>query len=358
MNLLVMVYLDFNLGDDLFIKVLKDRYKDSNIDIITRKPELLRAFKNDSKINAINYSEIIKNIKKYDAFIIIGGSIFQDYGNKKAYLTYMLRNLIVKLFKFNNKPTFIMGCNIGPINTNIGKKIFKYTFENSEFISVRDNESLRLLESINKVKNYNVYPDIVFNLQSNHNEEQEKIKRKLGISVINYSRKIEYKNDYIDKIVEISNKYLQLNPESTVNLFGFDSGNENDGIVIDEIINRIDCKFKSKINKNMYNGDIDLFLKAFQSCDFIIGTRFHSIILALKYNIDFFPIIYSEKTSNLLKDIKFNLDSKKYEDISSLDVDNLIKNMNEYKFSISKEYIKRSQGHFRKLDQIEKNRQL
>lgn len=40
-----------------------------------------------------------------------------------------------------------------------------------------------------------------------------------------------------------------------------------------------------------YDGDINSFLENLLSCEFIIGTRFHSIVLALHAGISVFPII-------------------------------------------------------------------
>lgn len=353
MNLLVTVYLDLNLGDDLFIKCLKDRYKDTNIDIIAKQPELLRAFEYDESITPVSYKSAFRNIKKYDAFVIIGGSIFQDYGNKKKYLSYIRSNIIIKLFKLMNKPTFIMGCNIGPINTNTGKYIFKSIFKNASITSVRDNESYLLLKSLNNKNNYAVYPDIVFSMKDDI-KVNKLGNNVLGISIINYGRDKYAQDDYINKIVDVCNKYISIDKTNMINLFGFDSGKENDEIIIDKIIEQINQTYKERINKVIYKGDINKFLESFKSCDFIIGTRFHSIILALKYKISFLPIVYSEKTMNLLDDIGFNLYKIEYKNIRNLNSDEVVSNIinKSYNYTVSSEYIKPSEGHFYGLDKI------
>lgn len=352
MNLVVMVYLDFNLGDDLFIKTLIDRYKGHNLYLVTKDEKFLEPFKKYENVFGVSYKEVFMDTKKYDGCVIIGGSIFQDYGNKRDYLNYIRRNLVIKSFKLKNKPVFIMGSNIGPINTKVGKEIFKTTFNNATFTSVRDLKSYNLLKDLNIKSRYDIYPDIVFSLKDNVKNETTKDENILGISVINYDREKEHQPSYINKMVEIINEYKNTNQDAKVYLFGFDAGHQNDGEVIDKIIDKVQSK--ENVLKVMYEGDMELFLDKFSSSSFIIGSRFHSVILALKYNISFFPIIYSSKTENLLNDIGYNLDCVKYEDINSLDTKKIIENINnnKYNYRINEEYVFKSEGHFKELDKL------
>lgn len=348
MNLVVMVYLDINLGDDLFLKTLIDRYKGHNLYIIAKNKKFLFPFEKYKNVFGVTYKEVLTNMTKYDACAIIGGSIFQDYGDKRDYLNYIRRNLVIKSFRLRKKPVFIMGCNIGPINTKLGEKIFKSSFNNVRFTSVRDNESYQLLKNLNIKKNYDVYPDLVFSLEDTHNIYNKK--DILGISVINYGREKEHQLSYINKIVELINLYISINDDSKVSLFGFDAGNENDGIIIDEILSRI--KPKDRVEKVMYEGDMEVFLEKFKASTFIIGSRFHSIILALKYKLPFLPIIYSSKTENLLKDIEYNLESIEYKNINNLNVKLVIDNINNNNYKIDNSYITKSEGHFKEIDKV------
>lgn len=350
MNLVVMVYLDFNLGDDLFIKTLIDRYKGHNLHIITKDEKFLQPFEKYNMVSGISYKEVLTNSKKYDGCVIIGGSIFQDYGNTRDYLNYIRRNMVIKSFKSKGKPVFIMGSNIGPINTNLGKKIFTATFNNATSTSVRDEKSFKILDDLKIKSNYELYPDIVFSL--NDDIEVTKDENILGISIINYDRQKEYQPDYINKMIEVIDDYQQSNANSKVYLFGFDSGHQDDGEIIDEIISKV--KSSENVHKVMYDADMEDFLTKFKSSTFIIGSRFHSVVLALKYKIPFYPIIYSAKTENLLNDISYKNESIKYEEIKNLDSKKLIEDINSdlYNYIIDESYIKKSEGHFKELDKV------
>ena len=48
--------------------------------------------------------------------------------------------------------------------------------------------------------------------------------------------------------------------------------------------------------------------RAYSVCRKIIGARFHSAVLSLKMNIDFYPIIYRQKMRNLLSDVSYPIE--------------------------------------------------
>jgi len=346
MNIVVMAYIDSNLGDDLMIDILFKKYNNHTFYVLGASDK--KYFKNKyPNIKVIRLRELCKYIFILHGIVVIGGSLFQDY--KEGYEGYHLRNTILKWFKILRKKVCIMGINIGPIYTDECMKLFKKTFENSNYISVRDKKSYEILKE-NNIYNCNCYPDIVFNYQDD-NIIKNINKDKLGISIINYCRNVEYKQQYIDKIVELINKYLIENVNKTIYLFAFNSGNENDAEVIDVIFEKI--IEKDKVSRVIYNGNIDEFLEYYKKCFFIIGTRFHSIILALKYKIPFIPIIYSIKTDNLLDDIKYNSTRYYYNSMNEFNIEQILNAIDSAEsFKIKGEYTNLSKGHFNYLDSI------
>ena len=52
-----------------------------------------------------------------------------------------------------------------------------------------------------------------------------------------------------------------------------------------------------------YRGKLPEFLQEFASCEEILGMRFHSLILALKFRQKLFPVVYNDKSRNLLEDL-------------------------------------------------------
>jgi len=346
MNIAVLAHIDCNLGDDLMLDILFRKYNNHTFYLLGVSDE--NYLNNEySNVVFIRLRELYKCIFKLQGIVVIGGSLFQDY--KEAYKSYHLRNLLLKCFKILKKKICIMGINIGPIYSEECSKIFRNTFKCSDHISVRDEKSYEILKR-NDIDNCSYYSDIVFNYQDNNSIEYIN-KNRLGISIINYCRNIEHKQPYIDKIVELINKYLIEQEDRTVYLFGFDSGIENDAEVIDIIIEKI--VKKDKVHRIIYNGNISKFLTYFKKCSFIIGTRFHSIVLALKYQVPFIPIIYSTKTDNLLNDVNYNNNRYHYDSMGEFNVEDILDNMYNYEnFKINEEYVDLSKGHFNYLDSI------
>ena len=88
-----------------------------------------------------------------------------------------------------------------------------------------------------------------------------------------------------------------------VTLFGF-CGFEGDDKAIERVLQMINDRHSVKIS--LYQGDIDKFLNEINECESIIATRFHAFVTAVMMKKNVYPIIYSPKQSNVLKDIGFD----------------------------------------------------
>lgn len=97
------------------------------------------------------------NILKYDAYILIGGSLFQEPEDWRNH--WRIFNLTVSLFKILGKSSFVLGCNFGPFDSEEYKNCYTKTFKKLTHMTVRDNYSFEILS--NKGINLSVHPDIV-----------------------------------------------------------------------------------------------------------------------------------------------------------------------------------------------------
>lgn len=354
-KILIDAYLEKNLGDDLFLKVLFERYKDSKIEWIIYTSDLSYSetfnsynnitFKKRNFLQRIFYKlSLFKllilsyNYKKIDGYLIIGGSIFMEVENWKKIYNY--RKQFINLFVKNKKPTWILGANFGPYYNEEFLDKYNDLFNICTDVCFRDRHSYDIFCKNKKVR---VAPDIVFGLEAPNSQS---IKNTVGFSLINLKNRkklFKYNEIYKNKVIDVLENLLK--EDKKITLFSF-CQLEGDDEFIEEIKNHINSPNISIVK---YKGNIDEFLEQYQKQENIIGVRFHSIILSQVFKQGVFPIIYSEKVINVLEDI--NLDEKYIyiENISNLKNKEIL-NINNNKIP-NIEYLKKeSQKHFEVLD--------
>ncbi|MCM3665241.1 polysaccharide pyruvyl transferase family protein [Mesobacillus subterraneus] len=358
-KILVNAYYAKNLGDDLFLKILFDRYPQAEFYLLTADKDYLKIFQKYKNVNIIKtmnlmlgnrsvdiFSKINMNFlkfKKFDAFLNIGGSIFMESPNWKRGLVD--RDLMPNIFKKNNKKIFILGANFGPFKDDFFIERHKQFFRKFDDICFRDSLSHNLFKELPNVR---FAPDIVFNLDIKQYQVREKC---VGFSIIDLEKRKglnRHFNSYNQKIIQLMEEYINLGYK--IKLFSF-CEKEGDLKIIKHIRNLMNEKYKNDIKIIEYDKDIDYFLNQFNTCETIVGTRFHSIILALVLGQSFFPLIYSDKTYNILEDLKMEKHGCYIKDISKVKVSEVTSASLVNRLS-SNNLILNASSQFEKLDEF------
>lgn len=344
-------YLKKNLGDDLFLKIFIDRYSNMINTFSTEKydlsvyPENLNMkfitpifYRLINKISTILHKDNIietKYISQNDIMIVIGGSIFMEQKNEPSQL---------KIYQ-DAKKYYILGANIGPFYTKKYLNSVKNIIDKSEDTCLRDKKSFDLVKKSEKAR---YAPDIIFSLDIKKYIQPSK--RKIAISVINCDKKANqiYKPNqelYENLLNDIINYYLGKDYE--IELFSF-CKDEGDEITINSMFKKFD--YDKRVKKYFYDGNIDKILYELGKCEIIIGSRFHANVIGLLMNKYILPVIYNDKTYNLLKDIDFKGPIIDINNLESFNLADLI-NVNKSKLDVT-ELINESYKHFYKLDKI------
>ncbi|WP_062109544.1 polysaccharide pyruvyl transferase family protein [Bacillus niameyensis] len=357
-KVLVNAYFAKNLGDDLFLKVLIDRYPKTSWYLMTPNKGYNKLFKNYQnvqiirtmdvnlgirKINLFNkMNESILNYRRYDALVNIGGSIFMESSNWEESLE--IRSQLPKKFKQANKQSFIIGANFGPFTDKQFVNKHREFFELFDDICFRDIYSYNLFK---KSSNVRYAPDVVFNL---HSQERDKEKC-IGFSLISLENRKDLKQ-YADifcmKMIQLVERYIEDGYK--IKLFSF-CEKEGDLKISNYIKENISSNYKELISVFNYEENIELFLEEFKRCETIVGARFHSIILALLFKQGVFPIIYSDKTFNVLKDLDMNKLYCHIRDMDAIDVNNVVKNAS-YNIFNKVGVFQQSEQQFKMLDEL------
>lgn len=342
-KMLVFAYCEVNLGDDLFLKMLFERYKNVEWYVIESNNELITKIFRDYDVRLISRKDYLKNIFQFDGMINIGGSIFIQ--SKRWYGLYLKRLFYTIPLKLINKKVFILGANFGPFNSGLFLNAYKFYLKMIDDICFREEYSYKIFPNNNKVR---IAPDIVFGYKDEFLNSDKKDKT-VGVSVMNLENRDDLKKyypSYISKVRELI-KY-SIENDFKVHLFSF-CEEEGDEKAINDIICALDNKTKEKIEVVLYKGEIDQFLQTFSNMEFIIALRFHSFILSQIYQQSVFPIVYSRKTFNVLEDIGLANYYIDLENIDKLDIKGIFKRIKNNYIDIEN-ISKLSENHFEKLD--------
>ncbi|ASK63715.1 transferase [Virgibacillus phasianinus] len=313
-KIFVDVYLAFNLGDDLFLDILAKKYPDCEFTVNyvgSHYDEFISGYKNVNRRKYTLFNKIgqrlrlTDSIKNYDkiaenhkALIFLGGSIFREERYHKS--LYKDRLKLVTEFKNRNKPVFILGANFGPYETKGFLNDYMKLFKLCDDVCFRDLDSYKLFDNLPQVRHAS---DIVFQMRIEDYITIGAKKNMVGFSIIDVRHKqglYSYYDDYIVSTVKAINLVVKKGHDCCLMSF---CELEGDLELIDEIKSHLSLETLKKVSVYNYRGNIEEVMGLITSFKLFIAARFHANILALLLGIGLIPIIYSNKTSNMLKDI-------------------------------------------------------
>lgn len=312
-KILLNAYLVNNLGDDLFIRIICERFKNILFFIIESEP-YTNIFKTIPNVRVCSQSDIFNN--KFDMHIMIGGSLFMQPQNicKIDSKYESVKNTRI----WRDIPFIIIGANFGPYTQSKHLSLYKRWFSTLNDICFRDDQSYTLFKELPNVR---WAPDVIFNYKFKANIEQRT--KAISISCIYNNHRIglyEYSQEkYFQSLANISVHYIENG--YIVKLASFCTY-QDDLLAVQEILKHIPIIHHSKIQILEYNGfNLNDFIDDFLNTEYIIGTRFHSIILGWLANIPVFPIIYNVKTFNVIKSYNFKGNYTQIENIDKCTLD-------------------------------------
>lgn len=376
MKIFVKFFSEINLGDDLFLKILFERYP-QNTFVITARSKYRDIFKSYPNVEIIEETKSTKNsilrssnkiyrafiryflptsyvnfirrevkkqyaavIQDCDVFLSIGGSIFMQRKILPAYGH-------IELYKFVNQNcshSFYIGCNFGPYMTESYRMELADIFSKADDVCFRERSSW---ETFSELENVRYAPDVVFNLAV---KKVQKIERSVGFSIISPRGNTDA-TSYIESYASLIQYYASRNYD--VFLFSFCS-KQGDDKTIEAILSHVKTT-NGNIHKVLYDGNIDKFLDAYSKVEKMYCGRFHAMILSMLFEQKFYPIIYSQKMTNVLNDIGYRGNILEIEAFYKLEPTVMDMKINENKYDITNEVLN-SKKQFLKLDDLLKRK--
>ncbi len=305
-----------NIGDESILQAMIDTFKkeweECEIIVLSFNPEYTIK---TQKVNAVHQIPIngiktwLKNIvlfrwiktlraiQECDIFVMGGGGFLSDW-QPEVPVGWLKQMRIAKFF---GKKTILYGIGAGPFLTEQGKRDTKYYIDHFvDEITVRDTTSLLNMKSLNVDTDLKLYKDPVMDLKI----DTTKIKRE-NIIGINFLELFKYKsfnqaeerfNQYVKSLNEILIYIKEHYPAYTIEFVSFF---ENDTNFYKRYFNKFHIKI---IEPNDYTE----LVSSMKKYKLFIGTRFHSLIFALKTNTPAIGIVYQHKSLDLCKTYNIN----------------------------------------------------
>lgn len=321
-KLLVRGSISYNLGDDLFIRILADRYKHTQINVIA--PKDYRSFCGCDNVLCIGsplsaYKRLIikivgkfsrrlylfllkkqnfrfyrKHIKSSDAYIIIGGSMFKEARNSD--ITFAVNESILE--EIGAKKIFIIGANFGPYSSVDFLNSYRQYFHKFTDVCFRDKYSYDLFSDLDNVR---MHKDVIFQYPICKIEKDEK---SVGFVVVDFSQHpglSKYISNYEKFILRTAMFYVSKHYNFTLISF-----QENENKYLQSLRNKFYREQNmTRINILSYSGDVESFVSEYGKFHIVFATRFHSMILSFMYRQKVCPIIYNKKLMNYIKDLEY-----------------------------------------------------
>jgi len=351
---LVIAYAKKNLGDDLFIYILANRYKNTKFYLCAKTKYGKECF-NSSNLKLVNplvvkeLNKISTNLnmpnlscnnivaKTCDAMILIGGSMFMENSNISTF-----KKQLSDRFDYIKKDYYILGSNFGPYVSEEYYDIHKEVFKKAKDVCFREEYSYNLFKDL---KNTRYASDIVFSMDTNMIIKSED--KRVVISVINLSNRKElskHKEIYENKMRRTIEHFLIIGYKVTLMSFCNLEGDEE---AIESILKLVEGRDAVEVYN--YGGNIQEAISVIANCKIVIAARFHAMILGLLFNKTVIPLIYSNKTLNVINDIGFKGKYVKIEELENFDIRQFTEEDLNYKLDIH-DQIEDSKKQFDVLD--------
>ena len=250
----------------------------------------------------ISYAlNLVRYIRNCDTVIVGGGTLIHD--------THSMGNLLIIFFmvlfsKLYQKHVYFIGIGIANLNYNMSKRLLKMIVKMSEFFCVRDEESYKELlvnrYDVSKVVKTNDLVYTLWNPLYKKRAKKDYVCNNIGITLVDGS----IDNKKIENVIVPYVNALLKNKANKIILMPFHNMKSTDYIYTVIASTQIDIRPVSLNN----------YLDVYKDLDFVVGMRFHSLVLAAMHSIPFLGIIHDNK----IKDIcdVFEMDSINVEKIN------------------------------------------
>ena len=251
-------------------------------------------------------------LQQSDFLMIGGGNAIFDLS--PATLSAQCFDQVVSLAKQHQLPIFVSSIGIGPFSTKKQQNAAIATLKKCDFVSFRDKRSLEYLKNAGHPAAY-ASVDPVFLLPEVETFEQlkaqKKLQQRIGICVIDYRITGCSRKDYLNYLKDMKNLIHDLAAaKKEIMLF---SSEVQDYETIETLY--VEFLKDPQVNVVFVKEKEDL-LALYQSLNLVIGTRMHSMIVAVSQFVPIIGLSWQQKVVEMFKNLGIEEDVLAIADLS------------------------------------------
>ncbi|MGG6433270.1 polysaccharide pyruvyl transferase CsaB [Anoxybacillus sp. D401a] len=290
MNIVISGYYGFhNVGDEAIlyaiIQALRAHDPHVQVTVLSNDPSFTERTYGVHAVNRWRINEIIQALRDSDGLISGGGSLLQDQTGWRSIPYY---TGIMQLAKWLGKPVMVYAQGMGPVNKKPNQWLMKWTLNQVDRITVRDEPSVQLLHTLGIKRSITVVPDPVMGLKPPTSpatwwNEQSFTRPVIAVSVRDWPRG----RDFERKIAVALDRSVQA---------GYD-------VVFIPMHGRHDDETSRRVLQMMtehavvapYDASIEEKMAIIQSAHLLVGMRLHALIFAAVAHTPFIALSYDPK---------------------------------------------------------------
>ncbi|SDY46944.1 polysaccharide pyruvyl transferase CsaB [Tindallia californiensis] len=283
-----------NIGDEAILEAIVESFR-AEIPRVQLAALSYKASETEKRyqIEAVSrnqFWQVVKKIGHSDVVMSGGGSILQDITSSRSLLYYLG---IILLAKMAGKKVVFYGNGFGPINRPFNKWLAKMIINKVDLITLRDNESKKVMESLGISRAITVTADAAFNLEALNCQENLSFKEPIvGISIRNWKGKENYCRVIAlcaDQLVKRGYRilFLPMHHPSDIRI------SEEVASMMESPSTILDHPMKPRE-----------MIAQMSKLNFLIGMRLHSLIFAAIAGTPMVGLSYESKVSSFLNQVR------------------------------------------------------
>ena len=323
-TILIAGYYGFgNTGDEAILSTImaelcKQR-EDLEFIVVSSDPAATTSTHHVRSVGWKDVERLLAAASESDLIILGGGGLFQDYWGvpKGVALTashwgISFCSAVAMLAVLYQKPFMIYSVGVGPLHSEEGRMLTRWTFELAGAATVRDQESLALLASLGvPADKVQITPDPALNLEPDartaagilQTHGVDPISRPLvGVSIRNWAETEEaerWKMELaaaLDEFLEGSDAHIVFIPFQV-------SGHplENDHAAASIVASQMEKADRVFVLPEAHSPAVTAGLLS--QCQLVVGMRLHSLILAASAGVPSVALVYDPKVQNFMESL-------------------------------------------------------